>query len=93
VAKIASAVKRFKTFHKKAPNRIGSVDFRIPKALVYLGKGVAIEYLSDKFALGSRRERLYRHKFGAGVKLYTCPQGRKLFVFGGRLRVTDWLRY
>ena len=88
-----AAIKRFKAFHKRSPDKIGSIDFNMPKALVYLGKGVAIEYRSDKFAMGSRADRLYRHKFGPGVKLYTDQAGRKLYVFGGRLQITDWLRY
>lgn len=86
------ALKRFRRFHVRTPDKIGRVNIPHPKALVLLGEGVAIEYRSDKLALGSRKVRTYRHRFGRGVKVYTDAAGKTLWITGGRFRVTDWMR-
>lgn len=89
------AVNRFSKFHVKAPDKIKSASVSInrwPKALVYLGRGIAVEYKSDKLAHGERKTKHYRHDLGKGVKFYTDPDGKMLIVFGGKFRVTDWLR-
>ena len=88
-----AAVRRFAKFHGRAPDKVSSISIPYPKSLVYLGQAVAIEYASNKLAMGARRSRVYRHLFGAGVKLYTDPGGKALYVIGGRFRVTDWLRH
>jgi hypothetical protein len=84
--------KRYKNFHGHAPEKITRVNIPWPKALVYLGEGLAIEYRSDKHAMGSRKARDYRHLFKKGVTIYTDKAGRTLFIKGGKFRVTDWLR-
>lgn len=92
---LVRAVSRFRKFHAKAPTKIVKESVRIPgwpKALVFLGKGIAVEYRSDKLAHGERVQKLYRHKLGKKVNFYTDPDGKMLFVFGGNFRVTDWLR-
>lgn len=92
---LTKAAQRFKKFHAKAPTKIVTESVRIkgwPKALVFLGKGFAVEYKSDKLAHGERVTKHYRHKLGAGVNFYTDPDGQMLIVFGGKFRVTDWLR-
>ena len=59
-----------------------------------MGEGVAIEYRSDKNLPGKPREnRVFCHKFGAGVKVYCDPKGKTVLIFGGRMKVTDWIRY
>lgn len=93
------AVRRFRRFHGRNPSRAAKVFIPFPKAVIYLGEAIALEYRSDKLApaLGdgpkSRKTRTYRHKTGRGVKFYTDPKGRVLFVTGGRFKVTDWLRH
>lgn len=90
-----TAVSRFEKFHGRRPDRLARIPFEQPKQLVYLGRGVAIEYESDK--PDPRRKRsektsVYRHKLGAGVKIYCDPRGKMVLVLGGRFRVTDWMR-
>lgn len=90
---IANALKRFRKFHGRKPTKQGTVNIPYPKVLVYLGEGLAIEYRSDKKARGvPAGTNPYRHKFGPGVKVFTDQEGKTLYIRGGRLRVTDWLR-
>lgn len=87
------ALARYKKFHGRSPEKNTKINFPYPKQLVLLGKGVAIEYESDKvFGNRPRKKRLFRHKFGRKVKIYTDPQGKALYIVGGKFRVTDWLR-
>lgn len=90
-----AAAKRAALFHgKKNATQVGKATLEIPTALVYMGEGVAIEYRSDKNLPGQpKQSRVYRHKFGKGVKIYCDPKGETIFVFGGRMKVTDWIRY
>ncbi len=91
-----AGMKRYRKFHGRAPSKMRFVDLPRPKEIIYLGRGVAIEYESDKvLEAGDRRlpkKRNYRHEFGAGVQIYTDPKGQALFIKGGRFRVTDWMR-
>jgi hypothetical protein len=93
---LRAAAKRFKRFQGRAPNRVTAIELPYPKALVYLGRAIAIEYESDKvLKAGDRRQprqRVYRHELGPGVKIYADPKGRTVFMRGGRFRVTDWMR-
>ena len=87
------ALKKFHTFHKRAPRKVTHVDIPMPKTLVHLGSGVAIEYRSTKKFSGSKRlSNSFRHIFGRGVEIYADPKGRCLFITGGRFKVTDWMR-
>lgn len=89
-----AAVKKYKQFHGRLPTKVTKVNVPYPKKLVLLGEGVAIEYKSDKkFRNKPRRPRIYRHKFGRGVQVFTDPKGKALYLLGGRLRVTNWMRY
>ena len=86
------AVQNFKRFHGRAPEKRTAIRFTMPKRLTFLGGGIAIEYESDKILHGQRKPRLYRHKFGSGVKIYLHPNRQWLLVGGGNFRVTDWMR-
>ncbi len=88
----ASAVRKYEKFHGHAPSKVSEVEIPEIKALVYLGDIVAVEYRSDKMAMGSRKSRVYRHLFKGGVKLYCDPSGRVGMIHGGKFIVTDWLR-
>jgi hypothetical protein len=94
--RLQGEAQRFAQFHRRAPDRVTQIDLPPIRALVYLGKAVAIEYESDKRAF--RRDyripksRRYRHVFSRPVTLYTEKSGRVLIVLGGKLKVTDWLR-
>lgn len=93
---LAKAYARYKGFQGRAPKKVTRIN--IPKIgpIVYLGKGLAIEYQSDKKMHRSDirpTSRGYRHTFEKGVKIYTEPTGKALIVIGGRFKVTDWLRH
>lgn len=90
---VKAAVAKFREFHGRRPDRATKIDLPFPRSVVFLGEAVAVEYRSDKLALGSRKTRTYRHKFGRGVKIYADPEGSTLYVKGGRFKVTDWMRY
>lgn len=88
-----AAVKNFEKFHGRKVNKQTSFDFTAPKAVTFLGRGVAIEYASDKVLAGRpRKNRVYRHKLGPGVKIYLHPNRKWLLISGGNFRVTDWMR-
>lgn len=92
---VASALARFRRFHGRSAEKKAFVEIPHPKAVVFLGEALAIEYASDKNVprLGGKRQRGYRHRFSKGVRVYCDAKGTTLFVTGGRFKVTDWLRY
>lgn len=90
---LKEAIARYKKFHAKTPDKTKSIDIPYPKVLVYLGEGLAIEYRSAKIAKGvPEGSNNYRHRFKSGVKVYTDPDGKMLYLCGGKFRVTDWMR-
>lgn len=92
MSEVKQAVAKYRKFYGKNPTKKGRVNIPFPRAVVCLGAGVAVEYRSDKKLDGTFKKRLYRHKFGAGVKVYTDPKGKAIYITGGRMRVTDWIR-
>ena len=88
----AKAIRNFKRFHGRNPQKFGTLDFTMPRSVTYLGDVYSIKYESTKRLAGTHRLRLYEHKTGPGVKIYLHPNGRSLIITGGRFRVTDWMR-
>lgn len=91
----ATAEGRYKQFFGFEPTSSFKVEIPFPKAVACLGDALAVEYRSDKKLSprdSSRRRRAYRHIIGRGVKIYTDPSGKCLYITGGKFRVTDWLR-
>lgn len=86
------SIRQYQTFHGQRPRKLGGLDFTMPRSLTYLGDAFAIEYESSKTLNGTAKRRLYRHKVGAGVKIYLHPDGKTLLIRGGKFRVTDWMR-
>lgn len=86
------AIRNFKRFHGRNPNKFGAFNFTMPKSVTFLGHVYSIKYESTKRLAGTHRLRLYEHKTGPGVKIYLHPNGRSLIITGGRFRVTDWMR-
>lgn len=86
------AVKNFKRFHGRTPERTSGFSFTMPKSVTYLGDAYSIKYESTKRLNGVHKLRLYEHKMGKGVKIYLHPDGKSLIVTGGKFRVTDWMR-
>jgi hypothetical protein len=89
----AEALKRYRKFHGHEPRKYSTINIPYPRILVCLGKGVAIEYESDKKDKNvPTGKNEYRHKFKQGVKIYTDKKGKILIITGGKFRVTDWMR-
>lgn len=90
-----TAEDRYKRFFGFTPTSAFKVDIPFPKAVACLGDALAVEYRSDK-KLSPRdkspKPRAYRHVIGRGVKIYTDPSGKCLYITGGKFRVTDWMR-
>ena len=84
----AAARRTFKRWHGFEARRVltANVAPRIPRVLIALGELHTVVYESDKWT--SRRE-LYRHQTKKPRPLLcTGPDGRGLFLIGGRTRVT-----
>lgn len=90
------AIRKFRQFTGRNPDAVGQVDLPRPKTLVFLGEGVAITYRAGKKNDPRKRARgkivEYEHRLGKGVKVFTDPKGKALFILGGKFRVTDWMR-
>lgn len=92
VAREMSSKKNYEKFHGRPVQKVSAINFTMPKSLTFLGDGEAIEYVSDKKLHGQHKKRLYRHKFGPGVKIYLHPNRKWILITGGKFRVTDWMR-
>jgi len=86
-----SAEDLFEKFHGKPARRQDSVEFHVPRKLVYLGEAVAIEYRCSKLNGGGDGKRaVYRHEFETPAKVCMDETGRKcLFIIGSKLIVDD----
>lgn len=87
-----AAEKNFKKFYGRAPSKVRSVKFDMPKALTCLGDLLAIEYKSTKNLHKKAKMRAYHHDSDDGVKIYLHPNRKWLLISGGKFRVTDWMR-
>lgn len=84
----ARALRTFRKWHQFDPKAITQVkgSRAIPARLVKLGEIPEIVYRSDKW---SGKPQTYLHKCGNPRPLLcTDPDGKRLFIVGGRLRVT-----
>jgi hypothetical protein len=59
----------------------------MPKALTQLGRLRAVIYRSDRRQQG--RPRTFIHFFDTPPRLTCSPDGRRLYLVGGRYRVTS----
>ena len=88
VPQLSQAAQMFRRFHGFDPKTVTSIagERSIPRTLVRLGDLVEVSYRSNKF---DRKTRDYVHKFGTPrPTLCTRPDGRGLFIVGGRFRNT-----
>jgi hypothetical protein len=85
---LAEAEDLFERFHcfRSAKTERTACDRRIPQVLVRLGRLRAVIYESDRGQCG--RPRSFVHRFAHPAALLADPRGRRLFVFGGKLRVS-----
>lgn len=81
--------KLFHIFHRfPAPSLIRAPCRRmIPRVLVRLGELRGLIYRSDKGSCG--RSRTYVHFMDRPPHLTCDPEGRQLYIVGGRYRVTS----
>lgn len=86
-----NAASRYTQFHGKEPRTTSSVNFNVPKKLIYLGDAIAIEYKCDKLnGGGDGKTAIYRHKFDKGAILCMDETGKcQLYVIGGKIAVDD----
>jgi hypothetical protein len=85
------AERRFEQFHGKPSRKTNSLNFNIPKKLIYLGDAVAIEYKCDKLnGGGDGHVAIYRHKFSPGAIVCMDETAkRQLYIIGGKIAVDD----
>ncbi len=84
------ATRLFERFHRYPPNRITvqRCERRIPKVLVKLGRLRALIYSSDRGRPGCARSFIHRMRT---PPLLACDvRGRRLFLLGGKYRVTPF---
>ncbi len=85
---VRAAEKRFRLFHCFAPGRVVRAPCRrvIPKVLVHLGYLRGLIYSSDKQT--PKQQRTYIHFMETPPRLACDPEGTRLYIIGGRYRVT-----
>lgn len=85
---LRAACRLFGGFHRFPPSRVlaGRCDRRVPRVLVRLGQLKALIYSSDRGQPG--RQRSFIHFMDSSPTLASDAAGRRLFILGGRFRVT-----
>lgn len=87
----SKAERLFKTFHGKNPSKTRKVEISTPKALVELGRAVAIEYECTKRngVKPSRagKKNVFRHEMPKGNILSSNENGTLLIIRGPKLSV------
>lgn len=88
---MSSAVRGYREFHGKQPRARTRGRFHDPKTLIFLGRAVKIEYLSNKrHGGGDGKYAVYVHKFETPVNLYMDEtKKRQLYIIGSQLKVTE----
>jgi len=78
----------FEKFHTFVPKILQRLKLNriIPPVVVQLGELKGVIYSSDRWSPG--RKRTFIHFMEKPPKLASDPQGRQLYILGGRYRVT-----
>lgn len=81
------AKRLFRGFRETEPTRAKRVAFKVPRSLTVMGRVTFIGYTTT---IG-REARAYKHDFAAGSRPLLCadPESGKVFLIGGRYRVTS----
>lgn len=79
---VRAAIKLFRSFREKDPQRLGVVDFDVPEAVMVIGHVESIKYRTTR----AGKTELYEHPFQAGSRplLAASSDGRQLMLLGGR---------
>jgi hypothetical protein len=88
-AQLEAGARTFRKWHAFPPERVETVagPRTVPRLLVKLGTIPEIVYDSDKWS-GKRTTYVHKTARGHAPMLCTDPEGRHLFIVGGRVRVT-----
>lgn len=82
---LTKAKSLYRGFREREPRKIGRVRVpKNPKAVTVLGYLTVVEYDTT---VGPHAQG-YRHKFKAGSAPLLCTDGKRLWIFKGRFRVT-----
>lgn len=88
--RIGEACALYRQFTGRAPQRLAIA--RLPRAqpgvLVDLGELTALVYRAARRAGAPGQARSYVHRFDSPPRLLADAAGRRLFIAGGRFRVT-----
>lgn len=87
---LGRALALYRRYAGRAPDRVGSalLDGRPPRVLVELGELRALVYRAARGTGAAGRRQSYVHHFETPPRLLADPEGRRLFIAGGRFRVT-----
>ncbi len=74
----------FESFRDRPPRKIKKVNIDIPTAMVVVGY---VEFVGYK-TTHSDKVKLYKHDFAPGSRPLLCssPNGKQLFLLGGRFK-------
>lgn len=81
---------KYEAFHGKPTERIGKMKFILPKNFIYLGDAIEVVYkCNKKNGGGDGKMSEYAHKCGKGNILCTDENGKNLYIFGPKQRITE----
>jgi subtilase family serine protease len=84
------AERKYEKFHGKQAQEIGEIKFEVPKTFVYLGDAIEIVYkCNKKNGGGDGKMSEYAHKCGKGNILCTDENGKNLYIFGSKQKITE----
>lgn len=82
-----NAKRLYRRFREREPTRARRVTITLPKSLTVMGRILAVEYATTH----GDKSVAYKHKFAPGSRPLFCadPRSGKIFLVGGRYRVTS----
>ena len=88
--RLGEACALYRRFTGRAPQRlaIGKLQRAHPGVLVELGELTALVYRTARRADAPGSAESYVHRFASPPRLLADASGRRLFIAGGRFRVT-----
>lgn len=84
---VEKAKRLYRGFREREPKRTRRVSVTLPKSLTVMGRMLAIEYSTTH----DGKAVAYKHQFAPGSRPLFCadPRTGKIFLIGGRYRVTS----
>lgn len=77
--------KLYQEFRERPPTRARSITVKLPKSVMVMGFCDAIQYRTTIDGKAMR----FKHTFRKGSMPMLCSDGKRVFLFGGRYRVTE----